>query len=91
MARSFTMTTDMDWNAAGYTSRGLNAWVLSHSTLNSWKHFYHKPYAFDWAEATDKAIERYMKETGYWEEKRYDINYNINGSYKTTKKAEETN
>lgn len=82
MARAFTMTTDMDWNSAGYTSRGLNGWVLAHSTLDSWKQFYHKPYAFDWAEASNKAIERYSKETGYWENKNYAINQNINNSYK---------
>ena len=87
MARAFTMTTDMDWNSAGYTSRGLNGWVLAHSTLDSWKQFYHKPYAFDWAEASNKAIERYNKETGYWENKNYAINQNINNSYKKDQKS----
>ena len=68
MARSFSMTSSLDWNTAGYTSRGLNAWMLAHSSLSSWKQYYHIPYKNDWKEATNKAIERYHKETGHYKE-----------------------
>ena len=64
MARSFSLTTDLDYYSAGMTSRNLNGWMLAHSTLSAWKQFYHQPYKNDWKEATQKAIERKNKEEG---------------------------
>lgn len=64
MSRSFSPTSNMDYGSSGMTSRNLNAYMLSHSTLGSWVQFYHKPYQCDWAEATQKAIERKRKEEG---------------------------
>lgn len=64
MARSFSKSNNMEYDQAGYTSRNLNAYVLAHSTLNSWIQFYHQPYKCDWNEATVKAIERKEKEEG---------------------------
>lgn len=59
-----------------YTSRNISEYMLTHSTLSSWKHFFHKPYKFDWDEATHKARERYIKYNGDLEDKKI-INYAI--------------
>lgn len=83
MARSFIKTTDLDYNSAGFTARNLNGWILAHSTLNSWKQFYHAPYKNDWAEATQKAIERKIKEEGKDFSAIYD--YTTTNSSKKTK------
>lgn len=57
--------SELDYYNAGFASRGLTNWMLSHSTLSSWKQFFHKPYQADYDEATIKARERYTLETGY--------------------------
>lgn len=57
--------SELDYYNAGFATRGLTNWMLSHSSLSSWKQFYHKPYQTDYEEATIKARERYTLETGY--------------------------
>ena len=89
MARSFTMTTNMDYSSAGMTSRNLNAYMLAHSTLGSWVQFYHKPYANDWNEATVKAIERKAKEEGKMFFVENVLNKQINQQFNKKKKEDE--
>ena len=85
MARSFIKSTDLDYNAAGFVARNLNGWQLAHSSLESWKQFYHVPYKNDWAEATQKAIERKLKEEGKDFTTAYDCTITASASTKKTK------
>lgn len=64
MARPIILSTNLIREEAGFTTRNISEYMLTHSTLSSWKHFFHVPYKFDWDEATRKAQERYIKYNG---------------------------
>ena len=83
--RHFITTNSLNWESAGFTSRTLNGWMLAHSTLSSWKQFYHQPYKYDWKEATKKAIERKQKEGTYHHS---EVNYAISGHNQGTREEE---
>ena len=84
--RHFISTSNMNWESAGFTSRSLNDWMLAHSTLSSWKQFYHQPYKCDWKEATQKAIERKQKEGTYYHS---EVNYAISKHSQGTREEKE--
>lgn len=42
----------------GFTACNLTKEKLRNLSVESWTHFYHKPYECDWAEARKKAKER---------------------------------
>ena len=64
MARPIILSSNLTGDSAGFTSKSISEYMATHSSLSSWKHFFHKPYAFDWNEATRKAKERYIKYNG---------------------------
>ena len=45
----------------GFTAKYIKANDAKSCTLSVWTHAYHKPYAFDWAEARAKAHEKVDK------------------------------
>ena len=46
----------------GYMARTISRGLLQTAPIISWTHFYHKPYACDWKEAKEKAMDRVLSQ-----------------------------
>lgn len=44
----------------GYIARTISKGLTQTAPVTSWTHFYHKPYANDWKEAKEKAMDRVL-------------------------------
>lgn len=54
--RTFRISPDVVDGDTGYISRTISKSMLASAPVTAWTQYFHKPYAFDWKEAREKAL-----------------------------------